>query len=34
MDRDGTLLWIDMSEDCQSRSNPRVELEATQAIFD
>ena len=34
VDTDGKVLWIDMSENYQRRSDPRVVLEAMQAHFD
>ena len=34
VDTDGKVLWIDMSEDYQRRSDPQVVLEAMRAHFD
>lgn len=34
LDRDGTVLWIDLSEDYQRRSDPSVVLDAMQTYFD
>jgi peroxiredoxin len=34
VDSEGKVLWIDMSEDYQRRSDPQVVLEAMQAHFD
>lgn len=34
VDTKGKVLWIDMSEDYQRRSDPQVVLEAMQAHFD
>ena len=34
VDAEGTVLWIDISEDYQRRSDPQVVLDAMQAHFD
>jgi hypothetical protein len=34
IDREGTILWRDLSEDYQRRSDPSVVLAAMQAHFD
>ncbi len=34
VDRDGTVLWLDISEDYQRRSDPSVVLAAMQSYFD
>lgn len=34
VDREGRVLWIDMSENYQKRSDPRVVLDAMRAHFD
>lgn len=34
VDSEGTVLWIDMSENYQQRSDPQVVLDAMRAHFD
>ena len=34
IDRDGTVLWMDISENYQQRSDPQVVLDAMRAVFD
>jgi len=34
VDKDGTVLWIDMSENYQRRSDPKVVFEAMRSHFD